>query len=64
MWKFWASWFGYVRANSQAQAGKLSEAEKDRIWADLETFDAPKDEISTQTYLWDGWFNVQGRVKI
>ncbi|MET3924607.1 hypothetical protein [Devosia sp. 2618] len=59
MWKFWASWHGYVKANTPAQPGKLSEADKDRIWEQMQEMDGPEGEAHTQTYLWDGTFVPQ-----
>lgn len=64
MWKFWACWYGYVAANTPARPGKLSEAEKDRIWVDIESLQTPSAPTSTQTYLWDGRFVPQGHVPI
>lgn len=64
MWKFWSAWHGFVRANSPAQPGKLTEAQKDELWADIEAIDAPIGLLSTQTYSWDGRrFAVMGLVK-
>jgi hypothetical protein len=60
MWKFWASWHGYVKANSPKQANKLTEDQKDYIWERLQRTDDGPDEVSTQTYLWDGAFQPQG----
>ncbi|MBJ6986945.1 MULTISPECIES: hypothetical protein [unclassified Devosia] len=54
MWKFWAAWHGYVRANSPQQNNKLSETEKDRIWARMQEMDTPEGVPVTVTYLWDG----------
>ena len=62
MWKFWASWNGYVKANTSQQGNKLSDSEKDYIWERLQAIDGPASELSTQTYLWDGSFLPQGRV--
>lgn len=60
MWKFWASWHGYVRANTPQQGNKLTESEKDRIWDRMQELDAVSEQVSTQTYLWDGGFRPQG----
>ncbi len=64
MWKFWASWNGYVKANTPAQPGKLTEADKDRIWENLISLEVPSGQLSTQTYLWVGRFVPQGRVQV
>lgn len=64
MWKFWAAWHGFVNANSQAPPGKLSDTEKDALWADIEALDVPLGPLTTQTYLWDGGFVAQGCVVI
>jgi hypothetical protein len=55
MWKFWAAWHGYVRANTPQQGNKLSETEKDRIWERMQEMDLPAVPPLTPTYLWDGW---------
>lgn len=61
MWKFWASWHGYVKANTPQQPNKLSEAEKDRIWERMQEMAVPEGPPVTQTYLWDGQtFQPQG----
>lgn len=54
MWKFWASWHGYLKANTQQQSNKLSEAEKNRIWERMQQMAVPEGPHFTQTYLWDG----------
>ncbi|MET3925934.1 hypothetical protein [Devosia sp. 2618] len=64
MWKFWASWNGYVKANTPKEPGKLSDSEKDAIWARMQELELPSGPLSTQTYLWDGWFVPQGLVTI
>lgn len=64
MWKFWAAWLGYIRANSAPETGKLSEAQKDDLWADIEAYDTPTGPLFTETYLWDGEFVAQGRVEV
>lgn len=60
MWKFWASWFGYIRANTPKQGNKLTESQKDYIWERMQQIDAVTEQVSTQTYLWDGAFRPQG----
>lgn len=62
MWKFWASWCGFVRANTPQQNNKLSESEKDYIWERMQLLDVPSEAVQTQTYLWDGAFHPQGYV--
>lgn len=64
MWKFWSAWNGYIAANTPAQAGKLTDADKDEIWADIEARTLPEGPLSTETYLWEGSFVPQGRVQI
>lgn len=64
MWEFWSAWHGFVRANSPAQPGKLTESQKDELWADIEALDAPAGVLTTQTYLWTGLgFEAQGRAR-
>lgn len=64
MWEFWSAWNGYVKANTPKGGEKLTEAEKDDLWADIEALGEPTGPLSTQTYLWDGRaFLGQGRVE-
>lgn len=55
LWEFFSAWNGFIEANTPKQGNKLSEDEKDRIWARMEQLDgAAPGKRSTQTYVLDG----------
>ena len=54
MWQFFASFNGYVAANSPKEGNKLSESEAEELFDWIEADNSNERELSTETYWLDG----------
>lgn len=51
VWEFFSAYNGYVDANTPKQANKLTEDDKDHIWARMQELEVPSSTVlSTETY--------------